>query len=333
MPLHLNEFQQPQLTGYVQNVPPAREYLLASFMPEQPVYDINFAYNVINGKYAPAASITGWDASAPLRDTKEQERAFGQVSKVQHGFRLDETQLLQYNRPRAEGEANAVVEGIYTSTDELAQGVDDIKEYMRAQAIYNGVLKYEDKENDIYLDIDFGIPEENKLTASISWSETNSNPLTDLQAAVKQFQDKNQKQKPIVMHMTSTTEAHLLQNEQIRTQIYGKDNGQRLLTKADIQNVLSALGLPPYQINDDVIVIDDEEVQLLDDNKVVLLGANLGNTMIGPTVENNYNPGKFSVPTIKTNPPEQSVIVGEAPFPALKRKKAIVIVDVGDATP
>ncbi len=328
MPLHLNEFQQPQLTGYVQNVPPAREYLLASFMPEQPVYDINFAYNVINGKYAPAASITGWDASAPLRDTKEQERAFGQVSKVQHGFRLNETQLLQYNRPRAEGEANAVVEGIYTSTDELTQGVDDIKEYMRAQAIYNGVLKYEDEENDVYLNIDFEIPAENQLTSSISWDDENSNPLTDLQAAVKQYQDSNQKQKPSVMHMTSATEALLLNNEQIRTQIYGNDSGRRLLTTADIQNVLNALGLPSYQINDDVIVVNDEEIQLLDDNKVVLLGANLGSTMIGPTVENDYNPGKFTVPTIKTNPPEQSVIVGEAPFPALKRAKAIVTMSV-----
>ena len=328
MPLHLNEFQQPQLTGYVQNVPPAREYLLESFMPEQPVYDINFAYNVINGKYAPAASITGWDASAPLRDTKEQERAFGQVSKVQHGFRLNETQLLQYNRPRAAEEANSVVEGIYASTDEMSQGVDDIKEFMRAQAIYNGVLKYEDEENDIYLNIDFGLPSENKLTSSTSWGDANANPLTDIQAAVKQFQKSNQKQKPSVMHITSATESLLLQNEKIRAQIYGKDSGQRLLTKSDIQNVFSALGLPPYQINDDVIVIHDEEVQLLDDNKVVFLGANLGNTMIGPTVENNYSPGKFSVPTIKTNPPEQSVIVGEAPFPALKRKKAIVIMSV-----
>ncbi|WP_339233824.1 major capsid protein [Oceanobacillus sp. FSL W7-1281] len=328
MPLHLNEFQQPQLTGYVQNVPPAREYLLASFMPEEQVYDINFAYNVINGRYAPAASITGWNASAPLRDTAEQERAFGQVSKVQHSFRLDETQLLQYNRPRAEQESNAVVEGIYTSTDELTQGVDDIKEYMRAQAIYNGELVYNDDENDIHLNIDFGMPAENKLTATTQWSDESATPLTDIKAAVEQYKKSNQKQKPVVMHITSATEAHLLNNEQIRTQIYGTDNGNRLLTKTDIQNALNALSLPSYQVNDDVILVQDEEVQLLDDNKVVFLGADLGKTMIGPTVENNYTPGKFAKPSIEENPPAQSVIVGEAPFPALKRKKAIVTLSV-----
>lgn len=328
MPLHLNEFQQPQLTGYVQNVPPARDYILASFMPEEPVYDTEFAYNVINGRYAQAASITGWNASAPLRDTAEQGRAFGQVAKLQHGFRLDERQLLQYNKPRADQEANAVIEGIYTSTDELVQGVEDIKEYLRAQAIYNGQLVYDDDENNIHLNIDFGMPEENKLTATTRWNEEGATPLTDIQAAVEQYKKSNQKQKPVVMHITSATEALLLNNEQIRTQIYGTDNGRRLLTKTDIQNVFSALGLPPYQINDDVVLVDDEEKQLLDDNKVVLLGTDLGKTMIGPTQENNYMPGKFADTEIKKNPPEQSVRVGETAFPALKRKKAIVTMSV-----
>lgn len=297
-------------------------------MPEEPVYDTQFAYNVINGRYAQAASITGWNASAPLRDTAEQERAFGQVAKLQHGFRLDETQLLQYNRPRAEQEANAVIEGIYTSTDELVQGVEDIKEYLRAQVIYNGQLIYNDNKNNVHLNIDFKIPNENKITATTQWSNEGATPLTDIQAAVEQYKKSNQKQKPVVMHMTSATEALLLNNEQIRTQIYGTDNGKRLLTKSDIQNVFSALGLPPYQINDDVVLVDDEEKQLLDDNKVVLLGTDLGKTMIGPTEENNYMPGKFADTEIKKNPPEQSVRVGETAFPALKRKKAIVTLSV-----
>jgi hypothetical protein len=152
--------------------------------------------------------------------------------------------------------------------------------------------------------------------------------LEDIQAAVKQYQKENQRRKPAVMHMTSATEALLLKNEQIRTQVYGNNNGGRLLTKGDIQNALSALGLPPYQINDDVIVVNNEEVQLLADNKVILLGADLGKTMIGPTVENNYNPGKFVTPLIQENPPGQTVIVGEAVFPALKRPQSIVIMSV-----
>lgn len=328
MPLRLDEFQQPTITGYVQNVPEARQYPLKAFMPVENSYDINFAYDVINGKYASAASITGWNASAPLRDPKSLERAFGQVAKVQHGFRLDETQLIQYNRPRSAGEANAVVDAIYLSTDDLAQGVDDIEEYMRAQVIYTGKLKYDDEVNDIHIDIDFGIPSENILPTTTAWTEPTATPLTDLQAGVAQFQSNNQRRKPIVMHMTSATESLLLQSDQIRTQVFGTGSGQRLMTVTDLQNVFSALGLPPYQINDDVIVVNEEEVQLLEDNKVVFIGAEIGKTVIGPTVENDYAPGKFAVPTVKTNPPEQSVVVGESVFPALQRPKAIVIMSV-----
>lgn len=331
MPLHLNEFQREQLQGYVENVPPLREYLLSAFMPARPEYDINFAYNVINGSYGDSASITGWNASAPLRDKKSIEKAFAEVAKVQHGVRLDEKELLAFNRPRAEQERKQVIDYVYTTTDELSQGVDDIEEYMRAQALYTGGLKYEDEENDIYIDVDFGVPSENRLSATVAWGDAGAKPLEDIQAAVKQYQSVNQRRKPSVMHMTSATEASLLTNEQIRTQVYGTNNGGRLLTKSDLQNAFSALGLPPYQINDDVIVVNGEEVQLLDDGKVVLLGDNLGETVIGPTVENNYSPGKFVTPLIEKNPPSQSVIVGEAVFPALKRPKSIVIVDV--ATP
>lgn len=328
MPLHLDEFQRAQFQGYIENVPAQREYLLRSFMPDDPTYDINFAYNVVNGKYGTAASITGFNASAPLRDKKEIEKAFAEVAKVQHGVRLDEKELLAFNRPRTDQERAQVIEYVYTTSDELSQGVDDIEEYMRAQAIYTGGLKYDDDVNDIHIDVDFGVPSENKLPTTTAWSESSAKPLEDVQAAVKQYQKENQRRKPAVMHMTSATEALLLQSEQIRTQIYGTNNGGRLLTKADLQNAFSALGLPPYQINNDVIVVNDAEVQLLEDNKVVLLGAELGKTKIGPTVENNYNPGKFVTPLIENNPPGQTVIVGEAVFPALQRPQSIVIMSV-----
>lgn len=328
MPLHLDEFGREQLQGYIENVPVAREYLLSALMPETPTSDINFAFNVINGQYAKAASITGWNASAPLRDKKELEKAFGSVAKVQHGVRLDETELLAFNRPRTDQERAAVVDYVYDTTDDLVQGVDDIEEYMRAQVVYNGVLKYDDDENDIHIDVEFGIPTENKLPVTTAWSDPASTPLQDLQAAVKQYQANNQRRKPVVMHMTSATEALLLQNEQIRTQVYGPGNGGKLLTRSDVSNALTALGLPPYVINDDVIVVGDDEIQLLEDSKVVLLGAELGKTYSGPTVENNYNPGKFVTPLIEQNPPGQSVIIGKAVFPALQRPKAIVIMSV-----
>ncbi|OCA87298.1 major capsid protein [Pseudobacillus wudalianchiensis] len=328
MPLHLDEFQREQLQGYIENIPPQREYKLRAFMPEKPTSDINFAYNVINGEYAKAASITGWNASAPLRDKKALEKEFAEVAKVQHGQRLDEKELLAFNRPRSDQERAQVIDYVYDTTDDLVAGVDDIEEFMRAQAIYTLAMKYDDNENDVHINFEFDAPAGNKMTTTTAWSDPAAKPLSDLQAAVKQYQKENRRQKPAVMHMTSATEALLLQNEQIRTQVYGTSNGGRLLTPNDVQAAFTALGLPRYEINDDVIALETGEVQLLEDNKVVLLGAKLGVTMTGPTVENNYEPGKFVTPKIMEDPPGQAIIVGKAVFPALQRPQSIVILSV-----
>lgn len=328
MPLHLEEFSQPSLQGYIENTPPARNYLLAQFMPEQEVFDIDFAYQIINQAYAKAASITGWNASAPLRDTKSLEKAFAQVAKVQHAQRLDEKTLLSFNRPRTDGEKAQAVEYVYDLTDDLSQGVDDITEYMRAQAIYNGGIEYHDTVNDIHIEFEYDLPVDNRISPLVKWSEAGATPLTDLQGAVKQFQKENRRQKPAKMHMTSATESLLLQNEQIRTQVFGNDNGGRILTTENLRAVLTALGLPTYEINDDVVGMDSGDVQLLEDNKVVLMAGELGKTMVGPTVENNYETGKFIKPKIEIDPPAQSIIVGKAVFPALQRPQSIVIVSV-----
>jgi hypothetical protein len=330
MPLHLEEFQGEEFQGYVENVPASREYLLSTFLPVKTTKDINFAYNVINGKYAQAASITGFNASAPLRDKKSLEKAFGSVAKVQHGFRLDENEILRFNRPRDEEEKAQAVDYVYDETDDLIQGVRDIEEFMRAQVLYNGVLVYDDEENDIHLNVDFDIPAENKLTVTTAWSDPTSTPLDDIQNAVNQYQASNKRKKPVVMHITSTTEAYLLKNDQIKNQVYGNPTDKRLLTKDDLRNVFTALGLPPYAINDDVVDLYGQgEVQLLEDNKVVFLGEDLGKTFVGPTVEKNFETGIYVVPEIKeTNPPSQSVFVGETVFPALQRPQSIVIMDV-----
>lgn len=326
--LHLEEFQPAALKGYIDNVPPAREYLLSRFLPVEETEDLDFAFNIINGKYGKAASLTGWNAAAPLRDKKSFETAMAEVVKVQHGQRLDERQLLKFKKPRSENEQGRALSYVYDTTEELSQGVDDIIEYMRAQALYSGGMSYHDDLNDIHIDFELDLPENNRITVTTPWDQAGAKPLADVQAAVKQFQAENQRRKPAIMHMTSATEALLLQNESIRVQIYGAQNGGQLLTPGNVQAAFSALGLPSYEINDDVVEMESGEVQLLEDGKVVLLGAELGKTFVGPTVENDYEPGKFVSTVIKVDPPEQKIIIGQAVYPAVNRPQAIVIMSV-----
>lgn len=328
MPLHLDEFQQPQFQGYIDNVPPAKKYLLSGVMPVRQTFDTDFSYGVVSGKYARAASITGWNAGAPLRDKQGLSIAFGSVAKIQHGFKLEEKELIKFNRPRSDAERDSVIDYVYNETDDLIEGVRETEEYFRASAIYKDKLTY--NEDDIVLNVDFGIPSANKLNATTSWATVaTATPLTDLQTAVKQFKKANRGQMPTVIHMSSATEANLLQNAQIKNQIYGSPTDSRILMPTDIRNIFTALSLPPYVVTDEVVDIGNGDERLLPENRVVLLGNNLGELMVGPTVEKNYQPGVYVVPEIKeTNPPQQAVFVGESAFPALKRPSGIVWLDV-----
>lgn len=325
--LHLNEFLREAFQGYVENVPPAREYLLGSFMPTKPTYDMKFAYNVIDKKYARTASITGFNAGAPLRDKDGLSRHFAEVAKVQHGFRLDEEELLKFHRPRHDAERDQAIEYVYDQTDNLINGVHDVAEWMRAQAIYKGKLEY--SENDVQINVDFGIPAGNKLTATVKWDNlADSTPLKDLTEAVRQFKKANNNKKPSVIHMSMEVEADLLDNKSIRDAIFGNDN-KMLMTSTDLQNVFTRLGLPAYQIQDDMIDNGKGAERLLPERRVMILGSKLGTTYEGPTVEKNYQPGIYVVSEIKeTNPPQQAVFVGKTVFPALEVPSEIVWMDV-----
>lgn len=332
--LELDEFKQPEFQGYVENVPPARDYLLSRFLPDKATSDIKFSWNVINGAYAQAASITAFNAAAPLRDKQQIAKHFGEVAKVQHGFRVDEEELLRFTHPRTDAEVQEAINYIYNNTDRLVYGVQDIVEFMRAQAIYNGVLEYDkntDPNNPLTFTVDFGVPSANKLTSTASWTNaSDATPLDDIQAAVDQFKKANFRQKPAIIHMTSATEAVLLKNEQIKNQVYGNPTDKRLLTKQDLHNTFVALGLPDYAINDDVVNLDGTNyVPLLADYKIVLLADQLGQTIVGPSVEKNFQSGIYVVTNIQqTNPPSQSVFVGETVFPAIEKPQSIVMVDV-----
>lgn len=323
------EFAPARLQAYVENVPAARSYLLEALMPDQNVNDINFSWNVVNGAYAPAASITGFNAAAPLRDKQAQSKAFGSVAKLQHSYFFDEVELFAYNKPRTPEERAQIVDQGLNYTDELVNGVRDTKEFLRAQAIYNGRVVYDNVKDDIHLDIAFPSTAGNRTTATVGWADPTSKPLTDLKAMVKQYQDTNQKRRPTGMHMTSETEAVLLSNAQIRTLVYGANSVEgQIVTPEQLQNVLRANRIPEYQLQDDVININGTDVQLLEDNKVVMFGAGLGFTAVGPAAERDFTPGIFAITQAKVNPPSEEIIVGQTAFPAFQRPTSVVTLSV-----
>lgn len=326
--LTLDEFQGAEFQGYVENVPAARQYILAKFMPAKNIYDLKFAYNVINKQYSRTASITGFNSDAPLRDKDGLSRAFGEVAKVQHGFRIDEEELLRFKNPRNSDEQAQAVDYVYDQTDNLVQGVYDIEEWLRAQPIYKGSLQY--SENEVVIDVDFNIPAENKLTTTVAWSDAElSNPLVDIQRMVDRYKAANRGNAPAELHISSAVKSDLLKSKAVILQVYGDADSRRIITNADLTAVLSGLDLPPLVVQDMEVDNGSGLERLLPIRRVVALGTGeVGKTYFGPTVEKNFQTGMYVLPIIEVKPPRQEVYVGETVFPALQNVNGVVWLDV-----
>ena len=325
--LTLDQFAGEEFQGYIENVPAARNYLLSRFLPNDTVFDLKFAYNVINKVYTRTASITGFDSDAPLRDKDGLSKAFGEVAKVQHGFRISEEELLRFTNPRRDAERQKAIDYVYDQTDNLVQGVYDLEEWMRAQAIYKGVLTY--SENGVELAIDYGIPSANKLTATVAWNQASNSPLTDLQAVVDRFKAANNGQVPAEIHISSTVKADLMKSAAIVLQVYGDADSRRLVTNDDLNGVLNSLALPKLVVQDMEVDNGAGNERLLPVRRIVALpSGEVGKTYLGPTIEKNFDAGMYVLPVIENKPPRQEVYVGETVFPAIKEPNKIVWMDV-----
>lgn len=335
MVLEFEDFAKPTLTTFVENVVPPKTYPLASVFPEEPVDDIDFVYGILNQTYAKAASITGFNSSAPLRSHKELEKVTGELTKLQHALYLDEKDLYKYSNPRTDAERQRIINSTLVSVGDLAIGVQDTKELLRAQVTYNGRIEYRDPVNKTGVDIVFERPEGNDIDVAVPWTDkVNSTPLADLEVALAQYKAENGQQSPSRLHMTSATESLLKGNEEIRRQVFGSvSGGSRRLTAEDIQGALTDLGLPRYTIDDSFTVMEDEDgdelvIKHLADTKVVMFANTLGKTMIGPTKEKNWATGIFAKPIVMNDPEGEKVIVGEATFPAFQNQKSTVILTI-----
>lgn len=338
MVIELPQFQKEELTPLVkmasENNPNTLH--LAEVFPDEQVFDNNYAFAVIEQAARRAARITGFNSSAPITGFADVQQVSGKLTKIQDSYYFNETDLLRINRPRTEAEREMTIINALKDVGELARGIDYMVEYLRAKLVYNGELVYSDVGTEVSLNIKLDRPEGNDVNVATTWNEAGSTPLDDLREAVKQYQATNNGASPDRLDMSQEAESALLRNEQIRTEVYGQDNGGRIVRRQQLQDLLTELGLPAYYVNTDktafTSIQDGKKVTEVKDNldsdKVVLYSSHMGSTVRGITVENNYNTGKFTEPVLEQNPRTESIIVGEAVIPAIKAINSNVIMTV-----
>lgn len=331
--LHLQEFQSATLRGLVdETVQDSVPTLADRFLPNMNVYSNTFAYDIIKANKYIGAMI-GYGSEPPVVDRDAVASKMGEIAKMGLKYIATEEELLMLHQARNEGEKSQMIEKLTLKGVDLVQAIQRRINVIKMEALTKGNFAY--NKNGVKVSVDFGIPAEHKeaLTAGDDWNETDRDVIGDLLGFVETYEATNGRA-PSVILMSREANAKLLRNKVIVTEA-GRPEGSSRVSQAELNEVLSGFGLPPIQIVTDrkVTVKDvytgqDEVIEFFPANRVVMLAEGVGNFLLGPTVENNFQPGIHLDAYDKKEPIESILRAVAAGFPALENPALIFHADV-----
>jgi hypothetical protein len=330
---HLKEFQEPALRGLVDETVKDKVPSLGDrFLPNSEVYSTTFAYDIIKkSKYIGA--MIGYGAEPPVVDRDAVASRMGEIAKMGIKYIATEEELLALHQARSSGEKQAMIERLTLKGIDLVQAIQRRIDVIKMEALTKG--KFEYNKNGVKVSIDFGIPAEHKvaLTAPNNWDDVNRDVIADLLGWVETYEATNGKT-PSVILMSREAQAKLLKNKVIITEA-GRPEGSTRVSQQELNEVLDGFGLPPIEIVTDrkVTVKDiytgnDEVIEFMPANRIVMLSEGVGNFLLGPTVENNFQPGIVLQAYDKQEPIESVLRAVAAGFPAIEDPALIFHADV-----
>lgn len=330
---HLKEFQKPALRGLVDaSVQDAVPTLGDRFLPNANIYSNTFAYDIIKtNKYIGA--MIGYGSEPPVVDRDAVASKMGEIAKMGLKYIATEEELLALHQARNNGEKSAMVDRLTLKGVDLVSALQRRISVIKMEALTKGTFAY--NKNGVKVNVDFGIPAQHKvaLTSPDNWDDADRDVIGDLLGFVATYEATNG-QSPSVILMSREAQAKLLVNKVIVTEA-GRPAGSTRVSQAELNEVLGGFGLPPVQIVTDrkVTVKDiysgnDEVIEFMPANRIVMLSEGVGEFLLGPTVENEFQPGIVLEAKDKDEPIQSILRAVAAGFPALEKPSLIFHADV-----
>ena len=179
---------------------------------------------------------------------------------------------------------DSVMNRVFDDEVRLLRGARATRERMRMQALTTGVISM--ISNGQAFEYDYGIPESNKVNASVSWADhTNSDPIEDIRELREDI--KQETGYDITRAMCDTeTWRHIRANEKIKNEIFAMKPTVGAITDSMLRTYISD------QLDGLVVAINDKRFIDFDDSKKAFMPKNtfvmfpdgyLGNTWFGTT--------------------------------------------------
>lgn len=337
---HITELKKESLAALTREVD--REALeiqdeLLNYVPDEPIYDLEFAYNVVKNTSQMGAMI-GFGAEPPIRDRDEVARRMGEIAKYGWKDIVTETELLKLHNPRNDNEFKALVDAITANGAKMVKETRDRINVSKLQALATGKVTFNDNNVHITIDYTEDMPAEHKidLTAGggTTWADPEHDVIGDLLAWNDQYEETNGK-KADVIFLTRKLQALLLKNAVIVNEVSGANSGRGRVSKDELNTVLGAYGLPSVSLVTKTsanvkspLTGQTNKIDLFPENRVVFVSRGAATFKLGPTVENNFQPGIVLQAYDKFEPIQSILRTAAAGFPVVENPGLLLYADV-----
>lgn len=341
----LDEFQGPELLGFVRSIEEPNGFIGQEFLPNQTINDITFEY-VQGANEAPVmASVIGYGAEAPIEGRPPLGASVsGELPAIKRKAAISEKEIIRFLQPRAEtNEKQQAIDYVYGLTARLIQGVHSRVEWLRIKALSEPVLQYD--HNNVKFSVDYGFNKKLQFDldstqdgtgASIdvgdSWDEhETSTPLSDLVFMAERYKEETGTSAATLL-LSSIAVSHILRSDSVMDIILGTNGGSRPVTRAELNTLLAELDLPTLrtfdsQVRTEALNGDISSEKLLDVERAVFLpDFAVGSTLFGPTAESRQligtplaseAPGVYAVGYADEDPVVEYIKAAAIAFPTL----------------
>lgn len=330
---HLQEFQKPALRGLVdETVKDTVATLADKYIPTSETYSNTFSYDIIKtNKYIGA--MIGYGSEPPVVDRDAVASKMGEIAKMGLKYIATEEELLALHQARSNGEKTAMVEKLTLKGVDLVDAIQRRIDVTKMEALTKG--KFEYNKNGVKVAVDFGIPAEHKvaLTSPNDWDNAERDVIGDLLGFVETYETTNG-ETPSVILMSREAQAKLLRNQVIIAEA-GRPTGSTRVSQEELSAVLTGFGLPPIEIVKDRKVTvknvyngENETIEFFPVNRVVMLSEGIGEYLLGPTVEGDFQPGIVLEAKDRDEPIQSILRAVAAGFPTIEQPSRIFHADV-----
>jgi hypothetical protein len=260
-----------------------KPYVTESILPYRPIPDLEYEHLVGDYHKPILASFVAFGDEGVYRGRDGVSKFVEKLRPIKQSMKLDGELYIKY---RTASNIDPLISRLFDDVALVYDGVRARTEAMRCQILSTGKLKV--SENGVKFTVDYGIPDKNKVTPTIDWSDTtNAKPITDMLNWLEALD-----WTPVGGIVSSTVMRYILQNENVKTMVWGSDKADRPLAPSILNDFLMTYDLPPLVVNKDKVRdMDKNEISLWPEKVMTWVGDEIGDTLMGPTEESVLGKG------------------------------------------